>query len=380
MYGNTKRRLDLIRESHEIKWRERQFYIVNQLLEYPPGWDFDIYVSQKDFVTLDFVLKNPDFVEWDWYSLSCHQNITFEDILKNPYLPWDGTGISLNDSVNLETVLGHPEIEWSWDSLSSNLGISIHDIVKTPLLNWNWLNVSHREDLTLQIVLETPMIPWDLLGVAMVAKMTEEELGKHRELPLLIEHLASNDNLSLDYILQRAESEYGTDIPGMRDIFYTVCNSKNHPMEEIMRYSEKEYFDYHFLSKLESLTFEDVQKIGYNIDWDWKCLSWSDGVKFSDILSNLDLPWEWGRIIMNPNLRWKDIMDFNQDHPLLAVWNVSSYVQNEMTGEKKDYIDGLCREHMAAFRIQCYFRRAYYDPKYAICKRRLNREYDEAME
>ena len=35
------------------------------------------------------------------------------------------------------------------------------------------------------------------------------------------------------------------------------------------------------------------------------------------------------------------------------------------------------REHMAAFKIQTYWRRANYDPDYQLCKMRLMRECDK---
>ena len=379
MYGNTKRRLCRIRESQKLQWMERQKHIVSQLLEYPPGADFDVFVSQKEFVTLDFVLQNPGFVVWDWYSLSCHQNITFDDFLKNPYLPWDVGALSLNENINLEIVMSHPDIGWSWPDLSVNRGIPIQEIVSHKELDWAWISVSYREDLTLKIVLENPEIEWDMRGVATLARMTEAELEEHPELDLKIYDLVCNQSLSLGYLLDKAEREHGGDIQTLCDIFYSACSTREDEVDEVMRYSEKEYFNYFFVSRLSKLTFNDLQRLGHCVNWDWRQLSWGEGIIFSDILENLHLPWEWGHVIVNPNLTWDDIICFNEQYSFLAVWNVSTYIQNDMTHERNTFFQNLYREHMAAFRIQCYFRKAYYEPKYAICKRRLNREYDEAM-
>ena len=379
MYGNTKRRLGLIRESQKLQWMERQKHIVSQLLEYPPGVDFDVFVTQKEFVTLDFVLENPGFVDWDWYSLSCHENIIFDHITKNPYLPWDMGALSLNENINLEIVMSHPEIKWSWPDLSVNRGIPIQEIVTHKDLDWKWLSISYREDLTLKTVLENPEVEWDMRGVASVARMSEAELEEHPELDLKISDLVVNKSLGFSYLLDRAEREHSEDIQALCDIFYSACNTREDLVEEVMKYSEKEYFSYFFLSRLSKLTFSDVQKIGYDVNWDWRQLSWGDGIKFTDVLANLHLQWEWGHIIVNPNLTWNDVICFNEKYPFLAVWNINTYIQNEMTEERYQFFQGLYREHMAAFRIQCYFRRAYYDPKYALCKKRLNREYDEAM-
>jgi hypothetical protein len=40
------------------------------------------------------------------------------------------------------------------------------------------------------------------------------------------------------------------------------------------------------------------------------------------------------------------------------------------------FMEQKMREHNAAFKIQTYWRRANYNPEYALCKRRLRRECD----
>ena len=165
----------------------------------------------------------------------------------------------------------------------------------------------------------------------------------------------------------------------MFDLFHDICLSCDASVQEVLEYSEKPYFDYGALSSLSTLKFEDIRRIGFEKNWDWRHISWGDGIQFQDILDNIDLPWNWGFVINNPNLKWDDIIEFNENYPLLSVWNVSGYIQNDMKKEKDDFIETLQRKHMAAFKIQCYFRRAYYFPEYKICRNVINRDYEKTF-
>jgi hypothetical protein len=50
-------------------------------------------------------------------------------------------------------------------------------------------------------------------------------------------------------------------------------------------------------------------------------------------------------------------------------------VENPLNYQQR-YIDKIIK-HLAAFRIQCHWRKCYYDPMYVLCKKRLDREYKE---
>ena len=79
----------------------------------------------------------------------------------------------------------------------------------------------------------------------------------------------------------------------------------------------------------------------------------------------------WGELSKNPNITWEIVKD-NPDIPW-DWWNLSS---NPFTKNKEIFIERKLKEHMMAFRIQCRWRRANYDPKYKLCKNRIMKEYE----
>ena len=68
-------------------------------------------------------------------------------------------------------------------------------------------------------------------------------------------------------------------------------------------------------------------------------------------------------------------MDFIKENPD-KPWDWENLSNNKFTKGKKMFMEKKIREHMAAFKIQTYWRRANYDPEYELCKRRLMREYN----
>lgn len=92
--------------------------------------------------TLDIVLANPS-EWWDWGSLSCHDNITWEmmnsteevwehhtaiinanvtwKIIKdNPGRPWDFDFLAGNPNITAKFVVNHPDIPWDFEQMSTN--------------------------------------------------------------------------------------------------------------------------------------------------------------------------------------------------------------------------------------------------------------------
>ena len=86
------------------------------------------------------------------------------------------------------------------------------------------------------------------------------------------------------------------------------------------------------------------------------------------VLKNEDtIHWEW--LSKTPNITWEIVKD-NPDKP----WDWSYLSQNQFKINKEIFIERKLKEHMMVFRIQCRWRRANYDPKYKLCKKRLMKE------
>ena len=69
------------------------------------------------------------------------QDITMQDILKNPDKPWD----------------------WEW--ISSNPVITMQDVLDHPDKPWNWCCIGENPNITMQYILDHSDKPWDLDGI-----------------------------------------------------------------------------------------------------------------------------------------------------------------------------------------------------------------------
>ena len=87
------------------------------------------------------------------------------------------------------------------------------------------------------------------------------------------------------------------------------------------------------------------------------------------VKDNPDKHWDWKYLSKNPNITWEIVKD-NSDKD----WRWRCLSKNPFTKNKEIFIERKLKEHMMAFRIQCRWRRANYDPKYKLCKNRIMKE------
>ena len=107
-------------------------------------------------------------------------------------------------------------------------------------------------------------------------------------------------------------------------------------------------------------------------DLDWFKISSNQNITLSRIRDNPGLPWVWEGISSNPHLTL-DFIDEYPDKP----WDWYWLSDKLCTKEREMFIEQQIREHLAAFKIQLYWRHANYNPHYELCKRRLLRECEE---
>ena len=116
--------------------------------------------------------------------------------------------------------------------------------------------------------------------------------------------------------------------------------------------------------------------------WNWRCmcrnpnvalefmlskksideLNWcllSRRIDFQEILQHPELPWNNDAMSMNPTL----CLDYVSEHPNIS-WEYDEIARNPF---QLDYLQLLMRQHMAAFRIQLYWRKCTTNHVYAIC-------------
>ena len=99
---------------------------------------------------------------------------------------------------------------------------------------------------------------------------------------------------------------------------------------------------------------------------------WSHYFWHEFVLKNENkVTWSWYWLSSNPNITM-EIVEAHPDKPL----NWFGLSSNKFTKEKSLFMERKLREHLVAFKIQTYWRRANYNPGYELCKRRLMRECD----
>jgi hypothetical protein len=89
--------------------------------------EYIYHLSQNRSLTFEMILNNLD-INWDWYWLSQHPNITYENIISKQ-LPWNWKGISANPNIDWKTVYNNPDKEWDFFHISRN------KFLKEPIVN-----------------------------------------------------------------------------------------------------------------------------------------------------------------------------------------------------------------------------------------------------
>jgi hypothetical protein len=106
------------------------------------SWDW-MFVSSHSELTLDVILENMD-IDWYWYFVSCHPNITWEMIQAHPELPWDMDGICHNKNVKFDVHMRRREAGnfIDWVIFCHNTNITYSDVMDNPFIPWSWLYLS----------------------------------------------------------------------------------------------------------------------------------------------------------------------------------------------------------------------------------------------
>ena len=95
-------------------------------------------------------------------------------------------------------------------------------------------------------------------------------------------------------------------------------------------------------------------------------------VHYSNFIMKYSDNIQWLSLSRNPNITFKIVKD-NPNKP----WNWYWLSKNRLTKERELFMEKKLREHMTAFKIQTYWRRAHYNPKYKLCQEWLMKECDK---
>ena len=115
------------------------------------------------------------------------------------------------------------------------------------------------------------------------------------------------------------------------------------------------------ISRNPTVTIDELLQY-QDIRWNWSDVSKFANISVDNVLQHLDMPWQWDLLSSNTNLSIDDIA-----HHLDKPWCIEKLMLNPFTKYFKT-LSNACM-HMAAFRIQLWWRRIMHNPDHRVCNR-----------
>jgi hypothetical protein len=215
----------------------------------------------------------------------------------------------------VEFIKKHPEIWWDMTVISrDNSNITPEIVIANPELNWNWDMLIIRPNFSPREHLE--LFPWDW----------------HR--------YSSNPGFDFDCVLNEKLPRLNWDY---------LSQSKHIQTAEVIE-KYKNYINFRKLSASEFITMKFVS-------------------------DHPDYPWSSEGLLFNPDCSlemYEKYKDMLPQHFQLKIFEKS------LTTEKAAFIDPKIREYLAAYRIQQWWIRVRTDPNYALCRKKLEADWEFA--
>jgi hypothetical protein len=302
----------------------------NKKYEIISFWKWECVHLNYDLVTWEDVKADPE-LPWCWSSLS--SNITWDIVKAHPDKPWNYSAISKNKTITIENVLESIDRQWDWSALSSH---TTWDVVQAnPELPWCWSSLSSNPNITWDIVKAHPDKPWDY------------------------RHYSCNINLTNDIVENNPGIQFDMfEYKFMRNYRNYKLKNKAHILSTL-EIIEKIKRDRTLLSFT-----RDVQ-----MEYEYSSLSFNGNLTWDIVKENPDMPWDYTLISASEIITWQIVED-NQH--INWDWEMLSDNPSILELSEND-VEFLSCVHY----IQTRWRDALYNPKYAICRKRILREFNE---
>lgn len=341
---------------NELNERARRMVIDQLKLVIPQDEHFYKLLSCNPNLRYSDVLENKT-APWDWSELSHNPGITLHDIVNHPDDPWvwssvngysmNFCSVSSNQGIHFKKVLQHLDKPWSWFELSANPTITIHDIRQLIDKPWNWYILSRNEGIPWSDVRRYPDLPWNFEALSRKPNNDDE--------PFMLANFDKwswnfvSENVSLGII--KAHMDWPWE-------WESVCRNPNIPFTAFPSLTSTVYL--YEWSRNPNMTIEHILPRQLRSFWIWAYLS--ELIDFQDILQHPNLPWNFDHMGRNKSLRLDYVLS-NRDQP----WNHWWLARNPFIRDYKENFEKLARRHLAAYKIQVYWRHCASNHKYNIC-------------
>lgn len=333
------------------------------------SWDWDYLTKSSDF-PCSYIYAHPDY-GWKFYLVHTKPDFVITDVEKMPEKQWEWS--ALPEISIWSMIKSYPNRAWDWEYVLLNppydwdvlLNHSPPDIVQWYINGYirrrkihrfkNMIHSSNYVDKKCIDINLTNMVPMDVLRRYMKKKDWDFGLLSCRS--------------DIDFSLIRIYNDKPWD-------FNAISIRENFDLSLVFAFPEKSW-DFASLSKLHHLDFRLVAAFP-DKPWDWMCLSSHKHLNWFLVSAYPDKEWDYVRLSKRSPVNWRFVTqqhikhkwDWSFFHPTNDV--VIKHFNLPWCGKKWRKLQRI----VAARIIKRYWMKAYYDPEYKICQRRLTREFE----
>lgn len=346
-------------------------------------------ISTCECITWATIEKYPK-LEWDYTDLSKNSSIAVSDIIRCANRPWCWESVS--HRAQIHHVTDRPDLPWSWPILSKR--IHVMDMLSTAHLPWSWLHASSNVTLTYQNVLDHPDKPWSWFYMSGNPNILFADVRRnlHREWSWTL--LSCNPSITWPDVRDNMDRSWD---------WFALCKNPGLAVDDILDMLVQRN------SCTASLMFAlsqnpNIQQRHFaasTLPWDWRILN----RKFNISTPNRIYAPDWRQLFASGSITWKPDMPksmylFASSSPMICISDVREYLAlwdwpeltrtmtlddiisnmdlpwsrsivptKSFARERNVRCERMIRRHLAALRIQLYWRKATTSITYELCHR-----------
>lgn len=377
----TREFLDVL-PNHPILQKSRKNTLTNMQCDNP-------------FLTIDYVLKH-NHLQWSWTLLSCNPSVATPDNLdKYPEIPWCLKCISLH--VPFAYYLKHPSKCWWTPNLVRNSCIPIEYLVIT-VLNARSLHPGSfhpRDEWVPDMLSKFRQDPtrWSFVPncFSYFDKCGIEELRANMDLDIPVRILSSKPYITKEFVMEHIHKPWLIDTMRKEIMDRELADAFLHAG----KVTEYLVIMAHLVDckGMDDLVREWSDLMTGKV---WAILSRSQNIHFTDISKRKSLPWCWLIVARRRDAivdrvpekfmkecltqrvvyaihdsRWHDAIRIASHSKQTIPYHTYYILEKKLL----DFKEWDARLHMAAYKIQQWWTKQFYDPTHPVCKRRLLREF-----
>jgi hypothetical protein len=309
----------------EFPWHPRMLALNPEMslahfTAFTPDYGKYLGLRRMSDVSMDFIIRSTveDGQEWNWYHISHNEAIvdSYDVVERHSDMPWDCCGLMLNNRVNSD-----PRI----------IGLLEERHAAGDLSNRTWRMLTQFAPLPIMEATKD-RLPWNDVGL---------EYKRVVSRPLPVERCHWQWVIPIDIIVKNPA---GVRFSEVRDVILARLGRN---------------------AMAESTAMTTTDPVEATIPWKWTVISIRSDVTPQIIAQHPDLPWD-----REANRKEHPTPDDMRTMPGDWMPYQTDHVMSRLFGFR-DEVESFARRHMAAYRIQRAYLRAYYDPSMLLCHRRI---------